>query len=98
MTRVSGFVCKDCGKPFSMEKSEIEFYENKGLEQPKRCPECRKKRRSSRPKGCICATFEPDSARYKCSVSGDGCMYMIPDSKRCAEEYGEGPDAQHEPT
>ena len=48
MTRVSGFVCKDCGEPFSMEKSEIEFYESKGLQQPKRCPECRKKRREYR--------------------------------------------------
>jgi hypothetical protein len=45
MTRVSGFICKDCGEPFSMEKSEIEFYENKGLQQPKRCPVCRRKRR-----------------------------------------------------
>lgn len=45
MTRISGFVCKDCGEPFSMEKKEIEFYENKDWEQPKRCKECRKKRR-----------------------------------------------------
>jgi DNA replicative helicase MCM subunit Mcm2 (Cdc46/Mcm family) len=48
MTRVSGFVCKDCGEPFSMDKKEIEFYENKGLEQPKRCPGCREKRRNAR--------------------------------------------------
>jgi len=43
--------------------------------------------------GCKCAEFDPDSGRYKCSVSGDGCIYMIPSSKRCAEEYDEGPDA-----
>lgn len=43
--------------------------------------------------GCKCATFEPDEGRYSCSVSGDGCMYMFPNSKRCAEDYGEGPDA-----
>jgi DNA-directed RNA polymerase subunit RPC12/RpoP len=48
MTRVSGYICKDCGEPFSMEKKEIEFYENKGWEQPKRCPGCRKKRREYR--------------------------------------------------
>jgi DNA replicative helicase MCM subunit Mcm2 (Cdc46/Mcm family) len=48
MTRVSGFVCKDCGEPFSMDKKEIEFYENNGWEQPKRCRECRKKRREYR--------------------------------------------------
>jgi hypothetical protein len=46
MTRVSGFVCIDCREPFVMEKKEIEWYENKeGFEQPKRCRECRKKRR-----------------------------------------------------
>lgn len=27
-----------------------------------------------------------------CSVSGGACMYLYPDSKRCAREYGEGPD------
>lgn len=48
MTRVSGFICKDCGEPFSMNKSEIEFYERKGFQQPKRCPECRKKRREAK--------------------------------------------------
>lgn len=42
---------------------------------------------------CKCATYDPDEGRYTCSVSGDGCMYMIPNSKRCAEKYGEGPDA-----
>jgi hypothetical protein len=48
MTRVSGYICKDCGEPFSMEKKEIEFYENKDWEQPKRCQGCRKKRREAR--------------------------------------------------
>lgn len=43
--------------------------------------------------GCKCATFDPDDGRYSCSVSGDGCMYLIPNSKRCAEDYREGPDA-----
>lgn len=44
-------------------------------------------------RGCKCATYDPDDGRYSCSVSGDGCMYLIPNSKRCAEDYGEGPDA-----
>jgi hypothetical protein len=44
---------------------------------------------------CKCAKFDSDSGRYKCDVSGDGCMYMFPDSKRCAEEYGEGPDVKN---
>lgn len=42
---------------------------------------------------CKCAEYDGDSGRYQCSVSGDGCMYMIPNSKRCAKDYGEGPDA-----
>ncbi|GIP08826.1 hypothetical protein DJ90_2964 [Paenibacillus macerans] len=28
-----------------------------------------------------------------CSVTGDSCMFLLPDSKACAEIYGEGPDA-----
>ena len=44
-------------------------------------------------RGCTSSMFDPDEGRYYCEVSGDQCMYYIPDSKRCAEEYGEGPDA-----
>jgi len=43
---------------------------------------------------CKCATFNPDDGRYECSVSGSGCMYLMPNSKRCAKEYGEGPDVK----
>lgn len=42
---------------------------------------------------CKCATYDPDTNRWDCSVSGSGCMYLFPNSRRCAEEYGEGPDA-----
>ena len=42
---------------------------------------------------CKAAKFDPDEGRYYCDVSGDQCMYYIPNSKRCAEKYGEGPDA-----
>ncbi|WP_199884080.1 hypothetical protein [Anaerosinus massiliensis] len=41
---------------------------------------------------CKCAKYDSDSGRFDCSVSGSGCMYLIPNSKRCAEEWGEGPD------
>lgn len=43
--------------------------------------------------GCKCAKFDPEEGRWSCSVTGDGCVYMIPDSIICANEYGEGPDA-----
>lgn len=45
---------------------------------------------------CKCATYNRDSGRFDCSVSGSECMYLIPSSKRCATEYGEGPDANSE--
>lgn len=41
---------------------------------------------------CTSAKFDPDEGRYYCEVSGDQCMYYIPNSKRCAEEYWKGPD------
>lgn len=30
----------------------------------------------------------------KCAISGDGCMYMFPDSKRCDIDFEEGPDVE----
>lgn len=46
--------------------------------------------------GCRCAEFDSDIGRYICDVSVDLCMYLIPNSKRCAEEYGEGPDVDED--
>ena len=41
-------VCEDCGAEFVFTVGEQEFYEEKGLvNKPKRCPECRKKRRQN---------------------------------------------------
>lgn len=42
---------------------------------------------------CKCATYDPDEGRFYCGISGDQCIYLIPSSKQCAEDYGEGPDA-----
>lgn len=44
--------------------------------------------------GCSCSEFDPDLGRYCCSVSGDLCMYLVPNAERCAEEFGEGPEAK----
>lgn len=30
------------------------------------------------------------------TLSEGACMFLYPDSKKCAEEYGEGPDAETE--
>ena len=37
--------CKDCKKLFYMPIGEVEFYEKKKLDTPKRCPSCRKARK-----------------------------------------------------
>lgn len=38
--------CKQCGKEFILNDSEIKFYKEKNLELPKRCNECRKQNKS----------------------------------------------------
>ena len=30
---------------------------------------------------------------YGCEITEGACMFIYPDSKACAEKYGEGPDA-----
>jgi hypothetical protein len=37
-----------CGKEFEFEAGEQEFYAQKGFPLPKRCAECRKKKREER--------------------------------------------------
>lgn len=37
--------CKDCGKDFYMMHNEVIFYQDKELQLPKRCKECREKRK-----------------------------------------------------
>lgn len=39
--------CKDCGKEFYMTYKEVHFYKDKGLSLPKRCKECREKRKNN---------------------------------------------------
>ena len=41
--------CIDCGNEFTFTAGEQEFYKEKGLEnEPKRCKECRDKKKASR--------------------------------------------------
>ena len=40
-------VCKDCKKEFTLSDSEIKFFKDKNLELPKRCSECRGKKREN---------------------------------------------------
>jgi len=44
--------CSDCGKTFTFTAEEQEFYNSKGFtNEPKRCPDCRRARKSERSGG-----------------------------------------------
>ena len=40
--------CKICSQPFEWSDQEIEFYQDRHLAEPKRCPDCRTKRKSDK--------------------------------------------------
>lgn len=33
---------------------------------------------------------------YGCNITEGACVFLIPDSKKCADMYGEGPDVEQE--
>ena len=37
--------CRECGARFSISAGEFDYYAQRGLATPKRCPECRRRRR-----------------------------------------------------
>lgn len=44
-------ICKDCGQEFIFSAGEQAFYQEKGLDnEPKRCKECRDKRKADKSK------------------------------------------------
>ena len=43
--------------------------------------------------GCKCAVATDQYHGWECSITEGACMFLVPNSKKCAEEYGEGPDA-----
>lgn len=44
--------------------------------------------------GCKCAIITDEYHGYEWSVTGGACVFLFPNSKLCAEIYGEGPDAE----
>ena len=38
---------------------------------------------------CKYAKFDAEDGRYKCNITGDQCFYLIPNEKRCMEEFEE---------
>lgn len=45
---IYGHICKECGNPFTMEEEEVKWYRAKGFPLPKRCRECRKKKKEAK--------------------------------------------------
>ncbi len=45
---------------------------------------------------CKVAYHTDEFHGYGCSITEGACMFLYPDSKKCAEKYGEGPDAESE--
>lgn len=43
---------------------------------------------------CIAAYHTDEYHGYGCEISGGACMFLYPNSKACAREYGEGPDIE----
>lgn len=42
-------ICKDCNNEFIFSVGEQNFYKDKGLSDPIRCKDCRKKRKADKP-------------------------------------------------
>lgn len=45
---------------------------------------------------CKIAVETDEYHGWECPITEGACMFMTPDSKRCAKEFGEGPDANNE--
>ena len=43
---------------------------------------------------CKCAIRTDEYHGWECSITEGECMFLFPNSKLCAEIYGEGPDAE----
>ena len=43
---------------------------------------------------CSCAKATDEYHGWECTITGGACMFLYPNSKACAEMYGEGPDAE----
>lgn len=42
--------------------------------------------------GCKCAKPTDEWHGWECTITGGECMFSFPNSRLCAELYGEGPD------
>lgn len=43
---------------------------------------------------CKCAIRTDEYHGWECSITEGMCMFLYPDSRACADMYGEGPDVE----
>ena len=43
---------------------------------------------------CKCAYRTDEYHGWGCTITDGECVFLVPNSKACAEMYGEGPDAE----
>ncbi|HKQ08201.1 MAG TPA: zinc-ribbon domain-containing protein [Blastocatellia bacterium] len=43
--------CADCSQPFTFSAGEQQFFQERGMSEPKRCKECRQARKANRDSG-----------------------------------------------
>lgn len=41
-------ICKECQNAFTLDQRDLDFFTDKGFDLPKRCLECRKRRRKDK--------------------------------------------------
>lgn len=91
-------ICRNCGTIFSFENEDII---QKSMVANTICITCQQKvqlhkKYLNMKSGCICAKPTDQYHGWKCEVTDGACVFITPDSTRCAEEYGEGPDVEYE--
>lgn len=90
--------CNTCGAIFTFEQEDIS---NNGIGAKVNCAGCKEKvqinyyykkfvKEQKQKTGCSYSYFEKLEG-YKCSVTGDRCMFIYPNAEACKDKYGEGP-------
>ena len=98
-------ICKECGTIFCFDQEEV----IQKLTAHICCPACgneyqiqakyyKPEQKVKSKSGCSCASRTDEYNGWKCSVTDGACMFLYPNSKACAEIYGEGPDASSTPS
>lgn len=44
---------------------------------------------------CKCAKATDENHGWECTITDGPCEFLVPNGKRCAEIFGEGPDVKN---